>query len=362
MKLSKIIESLEKWAPPIYQEHYDNSGLMVGDKESLINGCLISLDCTEKVVEEAISKNCNLIVSHHPIIFGGINSIDTSHWTGRVITKAIQNNINIYAIHTNLDNIIDGVNNKICSILNLKNIKFLKAKEGFSKKLEIYIPEENKEKFLDKIYDIGVGHIGKYKECSFQHKGKGTFIPQKESNPSQGSVNKKEEIEEIKLELFFDSKVMHNVLDVINSSHPYDEPNYFITDSLIKSRDVGSGMIGDRKIKFNELLEELKVKFGSKSIKYTKILNEDINKIAVCGGSGGFLVNDAIKKGADVFITSDLKYHDFFEANNKIVLVDIGHYESEQFTKDLIFEFLNKNLINIALHLTDENTNPIKYY
>ena len=155
---------------------------------------------------------------------------------------------------------------------------------------------------------------------------------------------------------------MTRVEDVINTFHPYDEPNYFITDSLIKSRDVGSGMIGERKVKFNDLLEELKLKFRSKSIKHTKILNEEINKIAVCGGSGSFLVNDAIKKGADVFITSDFKYHDFFEANNKIVLVDIGHYESEQFTKDLIFEFLNKNLINIALHLTDENTNPIKYY
>ena len=362
MKLSKIIESLEKWAPPIYQEHYDNSGLMVGDKESSINGCLISLDCTENIVDEAIKKKCNLIVSHHPIIFNGINSVDSSHWVGRVITKAIKNNINIYAIHTNLDNIKGGVNNKISNILKLENKKILKPKEGFSKKLEIYIPEEHKDKFLDNIFSIGVGHIGNYKECSFQYEGKGTFTPQKDSKPIKGSINTKEEVEEIKIELFFDSKVLHQVEDVINSFHPYDEPNYFITDSLIKSRDIGSGMIGERKIKFKVLLDELKIKFGAKSIKYTKILNENINKIAVCGGSGSFLVNDAIKKGADVFITSDFKYHDFFEANNKIVLVDIGHYESEQFTKDLIFEFLNKNLINIALHLTDENTNPIKYY
>jgi len=362
MKLSKIIESLEKWAPPIYQEHYDNSGLMVGNQDSIITGCLISLDCTEKVVEEAIKKKCNLIVSHHPIIFGGINSVDTSHWTGRVITKAIQNSINIYSIHTNLDNIRDGVNNKISQILKLKNLKFLKPKDGFSKKLELYIPEKDKDKFLDKVYRIGAGHIGKYKECSFQNKGIGTFIPQEESNPSLGSINKKEEVDEIKIELFFDFKVMGEVIDVINKFHPYDEPNYFITDSQIKSKNIGSGMLGDRQIKFDGLLSELKEKFGCKSIKHTKVLNEKINKIAVCGGSGSFLINDAIKKGADVFITSDFKYHDFFEANNSIILVDIGHYESEQFTKDLIFEFLNKNLINIALHLTNENTNPIKYY
>ena len=362
MKLSKIIESLEKWAPPIYQEHYDNSGLMVGDQDAIISGCIISLDCTEKIVDEAIKKKCNLIVSHHPIIFGGIKSVDTSHWAGRVITKAIQNNINIYSIHTNLDNIKDGVNNKISKILKLKNLQFLRPKEGFSKKLELYIPEKEKNEFLNKIYEVGAGHIGKYKECSFQHKGYGTFVPQKDSKPSLGSINKKEEVEEIKIELFFDFKVIDKVVDIINKFHPYDEPNYFISDSQVKSKDVGSGMVGERQIIFKKLLSELKEKFGCKSIKHTKIIDEKINKIAVCGGSGSFLVNDAIRKGADVFITSDFKYHDFFEANNKIILVDIGHYESEQFTKDLIFEFLNKNLINIALHLTDENTNPIKYF
>ena len=362
MKLKKIIECLEKWAPPIYQESYDNSGLMVGDYNSKISGCIISLDCTEKVVNEAISKNCNLIISHHPIIFGGITSINSSHWIGRVIQKAISNNINIYAIHTNLDNIKEGVNKKISDLLKLKKTKFLLPKYGFNKKLEIYIQEKDKSHFLDKIFEAGAGQIGNYNECSFQEKGLGTFTPQENSNPKVGSKNNKEIIEEIKLEIYFDKSVENSVIETIKKYHPYDEPNYFIQDNKIESREVGSGMIGNRDIKFENLLKELKETFKCGSIKHTKVINKQINKIAVCGGSGSVLTKDAIKNGADVLISSDFKYHDFFEANEQIILIDIGHYESEQFTKDLIFEFLNKNLINIALHLSNENTNPIKYY
>ena len=362
MKLKKIIQCLEKWAPPIYQESYDNSGLMLGDYKSEISGCLISLDCTEKVVDEAISKNCNLIVSHHPIIFGGITSIDTSHWVGKVIQKAISNNINIYAIHTNLDNIKEGVNKKISDLLKLKDTSFLLPKYGFNKKLEVYIPEKDKHHFLEKIFEAGAGQIGNYKECSFQEKGIGTYIPLEGSKPNTGSKNSKQEIEEIKLEIYFDKSVESSVINTIKKEHPYDEPNYYVQDNNIESREVGSGMIGSRIINFDILLEELKKKFKCGTIKHTKIINSKVKKIAVCGGSGSFLITQAINKGADVLITSDFKYHDFFEANNEITLIDIGHYESEQFTKDLIFEFLNKNLINIALHLSNENTNPIKYY
>ena len=362
MKLNKIIQCLEKWAPPIYQESYDNSGLMVGDYESEISGCLISLDCTEKIIDEAISKNCNLIISHHPIIFGGISSINSSHWVGRVIQKAISNNINIYAIHTNLDNIKEGVNKKISDLLKLKNSSFLLPKYGFNKKLEVYIPEKDKDHFLDKIFEAGAGQIGNYRECSFQGKGIGTFTPQENSNPSIGSNNTKEELEEIKLEIYFDKSVEKKVVEAISNYHPYDEPNYFIHENKIQSREVGSGMVGSRKIDFDDLLKEIKNIFKCGSIKYTEVVNKKVEKIAVCGGSGSFLTKDAIRSGADVFITSDFKYHDFFEANNQITLIDIGHYESEQFTKDLIFEFLNKNLVNIALHLSNENTNPIKYF
>jgi len=362
MKLNKIIQCLEEWAPPIYQENYDNSGLMVGDKDSQINGCLICLDCTENVIEEAVNKKCNLIISHHPIIFGEFNSIDFSTWEGKVIGKAIKNNINIYSIHTNLDNVNDGVNKKICDLLGLLKTKILAPKTGFSNKLEIYIPEKNKNFFLKKIYEIGGGHIGNYKECSFQSKGKGTFIPTENSNPSIGNINKKEIVDEIKLEIFFDKKIKNTILNIIEKYHPYDEVSYYITQTSNPSKHVGSGMIGKRKIKFETLLNELKKKFNKNSIRHTKKIKNEITNIAVCGGSGSFLIGESIRNNAEVYITSDLKYHDYFKSNNKIVLIDIGHYESEQFTKELIFEYLSKKLINIALHLSNENTNPIKYF
>ena len=362
MKLSKIIESLEKWAPSIYQESYDNSGLIIGNINSDIKGCLITLDCTEKVIEEAIKKKCNLIISHHPILFKSINKINYDDWESRVIKKSIQNEINIYAFHTNLDNVSDGVNKKICDILKINNPQVLRKKESLSCKLDIYIPENDKDEFLKNVFNSGAGNIGNYSECSYQISGKGTYLPNKESNPKIGDINKKQIINEIKLEIFFNKTFMEDIRDCINRYHPYDEPTYHIYNTLNISKNIGSGMFGDRKIEFDSLVSEIKKSFNVKSIRHTNILNNKISKIAVCGGSGSFLIQDAISVGADVFITSDIKYHDFFQADNKITIIDIGHYEGEQFTKDLIYEYLSKKFLNIALHLSNENTNPINYY
>tara|TARA_B100001564_G_scaffold337986_1_gene329395 strand:- start:8034 stop:9125 length:1092 start_codon:yes stop_codon:yes gene_type:complete len=362
MKLSKIIESLEKWAPSIYQESYDNSGLIIGNINSDIKGCLITLDCTEKVIEEAIKKKCNLIISHHPILFKSINKINYDDWESRVIKKSIQNEINIYAFHTNLDNVSDGVNKKICDILKINNPQVLRKKESLSCKLDIYIPENDKDEFLKNVFNSGAGNIGNYSECSYQISGKGTYLPNKESNPKIGDINKKQIINEIKLEIFFNKTFMEDIRDCINRYHPYDEPTYHIYNTLNISKNIGSGMFGERKIEFDSLVSEIKKSFNVKSIRHTNILNNKISKIAVCGGSGSFLIQDAISVGADVFITSDIKYHDFFQADNKITIIDIGHYEGEQFTKDLIYEYLSKKFLNIALHLSNENTNPINYY
>ena len=362
MKLSKIIESLEKWAPSIYQESYDNSGLIIGNINSDIKGCLITLDCTEKVIEEAIKKKCNLIISHHPILFKSINKINYDDWESRVIKKSIQNEINIYAFHTNLDNVSDGVNKKICDILKINNPQVLRKKESLSCKLDIYIPENDKDEFLKNVFNSGGGIIGNYSECSYQISGKGTYLPNKESNPKIGDINKKQIIDEIKLEIFFNKTFMEDIRDCINKYHPYDEPTYHIYNTLNTSKNIGSGMFGERKIEFDSLVSEIKKSFNVKSIRHTNILNNKISKIAVCGGSGSFLIQDAISVGADVFITSDIKYHDFFQADNKITIIDIGHYEGEQFTKDLIYEYLSKKFLNIALHLSNENTNPINYY
>ena len=361
MKLTKIIQSLEDWAPSIYQESYDNSGLIIGDSNSDISSCLITLDITEEVVEEAINKNCNLIVSHHPILFNSINKINFNNWESRIIRKSIQNNINIYALHTNLDNISDGVNKKICDILKINKTEILKNKKDISCKLEIYIPEKYKKEFLKNIYDSGGGIIGNYNECSFQINGKGTFLAKENANPKVGKKNKRESIDEVKLEVFFDKNHIDTIKDSINKFHPYDQPVYSINNNLNYSNNIGSGMIGEKTIEFKNLLKEIMKYFNVKSLRHTKIIKRKINKIAVCGGSGSFLIDDAISKGADVFITSDIKYHDFFKADNKIIIIDIGHYEGEQFTKDLIYEYLSKKFLNIAIYLSKMNTNPINY-
>ena len=362
MKLNKIIQSLEEWAPSIYQESYDNSGLIIGDINSEVSGCLITLDCTEEVVDEAIKKNCNLIISHHPILFKSINRINFNTWESRVIKKSIKNDINIYALHTNLDNVSNGVNKKICDILQMDNTELLRKKENISCRLDVYIPEKNKDEFLKKIFETGGGIIGNYNECSFQIHGRGTFLPNDQAKPQIGEKNKKETIDEIKLEIFFDKNYIENIKHCINQYHPYDEPTYSINNTLNTSKNIGSGMIGKRKVDFKILIKEIVKLFNVKSIRHTNVVKNKINTIAVCGGSGSFLIKDAISAKADVFITSDMKYHDYFIADNKITIIDIGHYEGEQFTKDLIFEYLSKKFLNIALHLSNVNTNPINYY
>ena len=251
MKLTKIIDSLEKWAPPIYQESYDNSGLLIGNKRNEIKGCLISLDCTEKVIDEALKKGCNLIISHHPLIFEPIKSIISDSWISRTIEKAIKNNINIYAFHTNLDNVITGVNKKISDLIGLKNISILNKKRGYTNKLEIYIPQKSKNTLMNKLYEINSGTIGNYKECSFSILGKGSFIPTSESNPTIGKKNSKQVVEEEKIEILFHKENHDELVSIINKYHPYEEPTFFITRLENTNYEIGSGIIGKRKILFN---------------------------------------------------------------------------------------------------------------
>ena len=362
MKLIKIIECLEKWAPPILQEEYDNSGLIIGNKNNEINGVLVTLDCTEEILDEAINKKCNLIISHHPIIFNNIKRLNGSNYVEKCIIKAIKNEISIYSIHTNLDNVITGVNKKLAEKIKLKNIRILNKKENVLSKIEFYTPKKYKEKILKKLFQLGAGRIGNYNSCSFQTLGKGTYIPEKKSKPLIGSLNKLESVNEVKIELIYQNNIEDELIKNLKQVHPYDQVAFFISKINNTSENIGSGIIGDLKIDFSILLKNLKSKFNLKFIKHSKKINKKINKIAVCGGSGSFLIKDAIKSGADAFITSDVKYHDFFQSENKIIIIDIGHYESEQFTKELIFEYLNKKLINIAIHLSKMNSNPITYY
>lgn len=361
MKVKDIISVLEQWAPRRYQESYDNSGLIIGDPEVEVTGASISLDVTEEVIDEAIENNCNLIIAHHPLIFGGIKKIGNDHWLDRCIVKAIKNDINIYAIHTNLDNVHTGVNRMISDKIGLKNTKILAPKSETLTKLETFVPTSDKEKVLQALFDAGAGNIGEYSDCSFQLEGTGTFRPSDNTNPAIGKANELEQVEETKIEIIVTNPFLGSVLSALKTSHPYEEVAYYLTSLSNQNQEVGSGMVGqlDSPMNTDKFIEYLKKQMGLKVIKHTDLIKKKIKTVAVCGGAGVFLLDKAKAAGADIFITSDVKYHDFFEADSKIILADIGHYESEVFTKNLIHDYLSQKLPNIAFRLTGVDTNPV---
>ncbi|MEQ8239412.1 MAG: Nif3-like dinuclear metal center hexameric protein [Cyclobacteriaceae bacterium] len=363
MKVKDISKYLEEIAPLSYQESYDNSGLLIGDFDAEVSGILISLDVTEAVIKEAISKGFNLIVAHHPLIFKGVKSITGKHWVERCIQLAIKNDISIYAIHTNLDNINTGVNEQICNTLGLKDIEILVPKSGTLMKLTTFVPSENKSELLAALHQAGAGNIGNYDYCSFSTEGEGAFRPNENSNPTIGEKSAHTAVKEIRIEVLVQKPQLNKVLTALVKSHPYEEVAYYVSELQNNNQEVGSGMIGNLKnaVTPDNFLKFLKQKMNAQGIKYTNICFDEITRVAVCGGAGSFLLKDAIKRGAQIFISSDFKYHDYFEADNKIIIADIGHYESEQFTKELLYGILSEKFANIAIRLTEVVTNPINY-
>jgi len=364
MKIADIIEYLEKLVPLSTQEEYDNCGLLFGNQEQLVSNVLISLDCTEEIIQEAIDKKCEMVISHHPIIFKGLKKITGSDYVQRTLIKAIQNNIAIYAIHTNLDNYRFGVNYQIANQLGLKNTSILVPKKRSLSKLIVYVPEEHADNLSNSLYDAGAGHIGNYSECHFESKGIGTFKPGSESNPFEGEIGKRSEVKEIKAEYLVENSKMRIVLSALFANHPYEEVAYDLLPLSNENAYEGSGMIGefDQALTQEDFVKRVKELFHCDSIRTSSTTNNSIRKVALCGGSGSFLIQQAKAKKADAYITSDIKYHEFFDADNEILLMDIGHYESEQFTKHLIADILKKKFTNFAIHLTERNTNPIKYW
>lgn len=363
MEINDIIQYLESVAPPSLQESYDNSGLLIGDRNSKVTGVMLCLDCVEEVIDEAISKNCNLVIAHHPIIFSGLKKITGRNYVERTILKAIKNNIAIYAIHTNLDNIKTGVNARIGDILGIKNRKILAPKNGLLKKLYTYVPVSDTQKVLDALFKAGAGNIGNYSECSFSVTGHGTFKGNDDSTPSIGQKGERHTENENKIEVLLPFWMESTILKALFKNHPYEEVAYEIVTLDNKLQDVGSGMIGELGTAMDEkeFLDYLKEKMKVKTIRHTKLLNKKIKKVAWCGGAGFFLLQDAIRSKADIYITSDVKYHEFFDAENHLILADIGHYESEQFTIQLFNDLLKEKFGNFALYFTNFDTNPINY-
>lgn len=362
-RIKDICTYLETIAPPTLQESYDNATLITGNYSSKVEGVLLTLDCTEEVVQEAIDNNCNLIIAHHPIVFKGLKSFTGKNYVERTVIKAIKNDIAIFACHTNLDNVFNGVNKKICNKLELVNTKVLVPKKDTLKKLEVLVPEENAHSLLQALHNAGAGKIGNYENCSFSTLGTGRFTPVKAANPHIGEINQPEEVKELKIEVLVKNTDIGNVLNALQQNHPYEEVAYFLTSIENTNQEIGSGMIGELSppVSETDFIQYLKSKMGLKTFKHTPFHKKEIKKIAVCGGSGSFLLNAAKSKNADVFITADFKYHEYFDAENKIVIADIGHYESEVFTKDLFLELITKKFTNIAVRLSEVNTNPIVY-
>lgn len=364
MRIEEVISYLEQWAPPILQESYDNSGLLVGNKQNEITNVLVSLDCTEDIVEEAISKNCNLIVSHHPIVFKGLKRFTGADYVQRTIIKAIQNNIALFAIHTNLDNTLEGVNGEIARRLGLKNVKPLVPLDGHLLHLTVFVPVDHFEKVRTALFEAGAGNVGNYSECGFSILGNGSFKPEDGAQPFEGKQGERSELEEIRFEVILPSWKKAEVQRALFESHPYEEVAHNWQSLQNNLNQYGSGAIGelDTPISLIDCLSMLKKEFNNQCIKYTSTHKSKIQKIAVCGGSGQLLLGAAKAEGADVFVTSDVKYHEFFDAENKLSFIDIGHFESEQFTIELIHAKIAEKFRTFAVHKTGVITNPVLYY
>ena len=364
MNIGEITYFLESVAPLSLQESYDNAGLITGNSNWDCTGIITTLDATEAVVLEAIEKKCNLIVAHHPIIFGGLRKITGKNYVEQTIITAIKNDIAIYAIHTNLDNVLHGVNATIADKLGLINRKILQPKNDTLKKLFTFVPVEFAENVRSAIFNAGGGHISNYSECSFNTAGQGTFKPGEGTNPFTGKRGIRHTEDEIKMEMIFPAWQQQAILKAMFDAHPYEEVAYDIIALDNHNQQVGSGLLGELHQPLNEtaFLELLKEKFNLSVIRHTVLLNKPVKKIVLCGGAGSFLISAAAASGANFYITGDIKYHEFFDANSRLVVADIGHFESEQFTIDLLFDILSQKFPTFAVLKTGVKTNPVHYF
>ena len=363
MKIKQILTILEEMAPLAYAEDFDNVGLLLGNQENEATGILVCHDALENVIDEAIAKKCNLVVCFHPIIFSGLKKITGKNYVEKSVVKAIKNDIAIYAVHTALDNHKNGVNKIFSDALGLKNTTILVPKQNFIQKLVTYTVPENAEKVRSALFEIGAGTIGNYDNCSFNSEGFSTYKGNENSNPTVGIKGELTQTNEVKIEVVYEKHLQSKILKALFSNHVYEEVAYEIYDIQNTHQNIGLGMIGELEKPMSEtdFLSFVKTKMQCGVIRHSAFLNKSIQKVAVLGGSGSFAIKNAIQAGADVFLTADLKYHNFYEAENQLLLADIGHYESERFTKNYIVDFLKEKITNFAVVLSEKNTNPVKY-
>jgi dinuclear metal center YbgI/SA1388 family protein len=362
-KIKDVISCLETMAPPSLQESYDNAGLLTGQPDTTVTSIVVSLDCTEAVLDEAIGLGSNLVVAHHPIIFKGLKKLTGQTYVERTIIKAIKHDIAIYCAHTNLDNVHIGVNRKIAERLGLVHTRVLSMRSDTLAKLVTFVPPEHLEKVAAALHEAGAGQIGNYKNCSFQLEGTGVFEPGENATPFVGRQGKLERVNETRIEVILPVWRERQVLAALRQTHPYEEAAYYLSRVVNQNQEAGAGLIGETKTPEEPIafLERLKKQMNAKVVRHTALINRPVKKVAVCGGSGSFLLAEAIAQRADVFISADFKYHEFFDADGRILVADIGHYESEQFTKDLFKEVLSEKFPNFAINFSKSVTNPISY-
>jgi dinuclear metal center YbgI/SA1388 family protein len=363
MKHAQIFEILEKLAPTAYQEDYDNSGIISGSYSDECKGAIITLDVTDAVIDEAIKIGANLVIAHHPLIFKGLKKIIPGNAVTDPLIKAIKHDITIYAIHTNLDNVSQGVNRKLCDVLGIDQPAILVPGKGALSKLVTFVPESHTEVVKEALFNAGAGQIGNYDSCSFNSKGEGTFRAGENTNPFVGEQGKIHTEKETRIEVVLPSFLKSKIISALIKSHPYEEVAYDIYALENHHPNIGAGMIGEleKPMRASEFFNIIKGKLNLPCIKYAGDPETKIRRVAICGGSGSFLMNAARRANADIFITGDIKYHDYFDAGKKMIVADIGHYESEQFTKELLFEVLKEKIPTFALSISKVNTNPVKY-
>jgi dinuclear metal center YbgI/SA1388 family protein len=363
MLLHKITNELETIAPLYLQEPYDNSGLLIGKRDADISAALITLDVTEEILSEALAKNCNLIIAHHPVIFKGIKSLTGQNSIERIIEQAIKNDIAIYAIHTNLDNVDNGVNAILSKKIGLVNTRILSAKSDLLRKLVTFCPVDQADIVRESIFKAGAGHIGKYDKCSFNTSGEGTFRGSEDTNPFVGKKGELHHEKEVRIETIYPVYRESDIIRALLKAHPYEEVAYDIYPLANRSNHIGAGMIGELPKMMAEVdfLKKIKEITGSGCIRHSAFTGKKIKNVAVCGGSGSFLIPQALNHKADIFITGDIKYHDFFNGEGQMVIADVGHFESEQFAKELIYSILIKKIPTFAVQISETNTNSVNY-
>jgi dinuclear metal center YbgI/SA1388 family protein len=363
MNVKSICELIEEVAPLALQESYDNAGLLVGNSQMEVTSVLISIDIIEEVIDEAIIKNCNLIISHHPLIFSGLKRLTGQNEVQRCVAKAIKNDIAIYAAHTNLDNVLSGVSGKMAEKIGLKNLHILQPKQNALLKLITYVPKLHSYQVREALFSAGAGQIGNYDNCSFNSDGLGTFKANENASPFVGAIDELHSEPETKIEVILPEHLKFKMLEALLKSHPYEEPAYDIIPLKNVWNQVGAGIVGELAEAEDEFLflNRIKSIFNVPTLRHTSFLGKKIKRVALCGGSGSSFLADAILARADVYISGDFKYHEFFDAENRILIADIGHFESEQFTKDIFYEIITKKMPTFAVQISDIKTNPINY-